>query len=262
VQTLYRFFMRIIFFIIAINFAISSPAFAAEKSRGDVFCYPAKGVVKMLDRMAQVKDQHRDIVNVTIAPRFLIKDGGLMAERLFLRDGNKEIEVPILPSGETPDFEKTLRTVPQSDICVTDPSRAHKSQYDEGLYFEMGLSPYFNDRDGSYTLTQLKEGVKDGTKHIKKMVPSAISMFIGTMNYIALTYEDRKTPAQITAIKGTQKWQIPLETYKDMHIFSFDKLEKKAIDRIEISGGPHKLSPTPSVKTLKRFSKGAEDENG
>ena len=54
---------------------ISSHALAAEGLRGEVFCFPAKDVPKLVDNLGEVKKDRRDVVDVDINPKFLIKDG-------------------------------------------------------------------------------------------------------------------------------------------------------------------------------------------
>jgi len=154
-------------------------ASAENKLRGDVFCFPAKDVSKLVDRLGEVKQERRDIVDVEINPKFLIKDGGDWPERFFLRTKSTEIAVPIeKPSGLTPTFLEQAYAYPESDICVADKARADRPENDEGLYFEMGLSPLFHNRSGLHEMAELKEGTKDGKKFYKKMIPAAVRMFM------------------------------------------------------------------------------------
>jgi len=143
-----------------LSLAILTPqAQAAEKLRGDVFCFPAKDVPKIVDSLKAVKEDRRDIVDVDVNPKFLIKDGGDWPERFFLRTDSAEIDIPVeKPSGLTPTFISKAYTHPESDICVADKARADRSENDEGLYFEMGLSPLFHNTSGTHDMAELKEG--------------------------------------------------------------------------------------------------------
>jgi len=127
-------------------FLMPSLALAAEALRGEIFCFPAKDVPKLVDKLGDVKQERRDVVDVDVNPKFLIKDGGDWPERFFLRSESAEIDIPIeKPSGLTPTFLEHVYENPQSDICVADAARATRPENDEGLYFEMGLSPLFHN---------------------------------------------------------------------------------------------------------------------
>ena len=97
--------------------------FAADKLRGDVFCFPAKDVPKLVNKLSEVKQEQRDIVDVKLNSKFLIKDGGDWPERFFLRTESSEIDIPIeKPSGLTPTFLEQANAHPQSCLLYTSPS--------------------------------------------------------------------------------------------------------------------------------------------
>ena len=65
--------------------AVPSSALAAEKLKGEVYCFPAKDVSKIVNNLKDVKDSRRDVVDVNINPKFLIKDGGVWPEEFYLQ---------------------------------------------------------------------------------------------------------------------------------------------------------------------------------
>ena len=235
---------------------------AADKLRGEIFCFPAKDVPKIVDNLKEVKDSRRDIVDVDINPKFIIKDGGVWPERFFLRTDSQEIDIPFdKPSGFTPSFIDQAYAYPESDVCVADKTRADRPEYDEGLYFEMGLSPLFHDNSGQHDMAALKEGTKDGKSFYKKMIPSVARMFMPDTDYLAVKYDDlRTTGAQIFARVGENDVPLTAELYKEMHVVSFEELEDMKASALIIKGGAYKLQPTVSVKTMKRFGWGQEED--
>ena len=242
--------------------ALPQAAFGADTLRGEVFCFPAKDVPKIVDNLKEVDKDRRDVVDVNIAPRFIIKDGGDWPERFFLRTETGEIEIPFkTPSGDTPSFIPKVYANPKSDVCVADKARAMRPEYDEGLYFEMGLSPLFHNRSGRHAMKELKEGTKDGKKFYKKMIPAVARMFMPDTDYLAVKYEDmRQTGAEIFAV--TEAGAIPLtaELHKEMHVISFEALEDMKASALLIKGGAYHLQPTVSVATMKRFGWGQEED--
>ena len=141
-----------------LSFSVIGTAHAESKLRGEVFCLPAKDVPKLVKKLNEVEAKHRDIVDVSLEPKFLIKDGGGWPERFFIRTDTSELDVPVeKPSGNTPTFLKTAMDNSDGDVCVADKARANRPENDEGLYFEMGLSPLFHNRSGRHDMAELKD---------------------------------------------------------------------------------------------------------
>lgn len=248
---------------IALCTVLSPTAFAKDKLRGEVFCFPAKDVPKIVDSLKEVNDNRRDVVDVNIKPKFIIKDDGDWPERFFLRTESAEIDIPVeTPSGLTPTFLRKVYAHKDSDVCVADKSRADRPEFDEGLYFEMGLSPLFHNASGRHDIAELEEGTKDGKKFYKKMIPSVARMFMPDTDYLAVKYDDmRRNGAQIFAL--VQGREVPVESklYKEMHVVSYDDLEDMGAAALIVKGGAYRLQPTVSVKTMKRFGWGQEEED-
>ena len=254
--------MKYLFALLILAVLMPQPALATDKLRGDVFCFPAEDVPKIVKNLREVKDSRRDVVDVNINPKFLIKDGGAWPERFFLRTNSQEIDIPVeKPSGLTPSFIEQAFAYPESDVCVADKSRADRPEYDEGLYFEMGLSPLFHNVSGVHDMGELKEGTKDGKKFYKKMIPAAVRMFMPDTDYLAINYDDlRVSDAQIFARVNGEDVPLTAELYKEKHVVSYDALEEMGASALIVRGGAYTLQPTVSVKTMKRFGWGQEEE--
>ena len=252
-------------YILASLFAamiIPQMAAADTKLRGEIFCFPAKDVPKIVDNLKEVSKARRDVVDVDIKPKFIIKDGGVWPERFFLRTDTSEIDMLVeKPSGYTPTFIDKVYANKDSDICVADKTRAARPEYDEGLYFEMGLSPLFHNNTGRHDMAELEEGTKDGKRFYKKMIPAAVRLFMPDTDYLAIKYDDmRLTGAEIFALVKGQEVPVSAELYKEMHVISFEALEDMDATALIVRGGAYRLQPTVSVKTMKRFGWGQEEE--
>jgi hypothetical protein len=140
--------------------------------------------------------------------------------------------------------------------------RADRPHYDEGLYFEMGLSPLFHNPSGRHDMAELKEGTKDGKTFYKKMIPGAVRLFMPDTKYLAVRYNDFRTSgAQIFAQVGETEVPLEAELYKDMHVIAYDDLKDMGASAMIVRGGEYQLQPTVSVKTMRRFGWGQEDED-
>jgi len=257
--------------IIALGAFMSSIAAQAQSAdsaedgkelRGEIFCFPAKKVPKLVKNLGKIDDSRRDIVDVGLMPRFLVKDGGDWPERFFIRTEAQEFDIPVeTPSGETPKFLETVTQNPDGDVCVQDKARAERPKNDEGLYFEMGLSPLFHNKSGAHDMAELEEGTKDGKKFYKKMIPSPLRMIMPDTKHLAIRYDDFRDNAQIFARVAGQEIKLEAEQFKDMHVISLDSLVDMTADALIIKGGDYQLQPTVSAELMKRFGWGEDADN-
>lgn len=244
---------------------IVSPLAEADttEKRGEVFCFPTEKALDVVDDLAEVKDKHRNVVDVDIDPRFLIKDGGVWPDRFYLAEDGKSVkDLPFSrEDGRVEGFMEAARAYPDTDICVDDPTRADRPADDEGLYFEMGLSPFFHNRSGAYGMEELKEGTKDGKNFYKKMIPSALSLFMPDTDYLAVKYEDRSAPLRAFAVLDGVETLIKGEKVKDFYVISFADMEDWNAEGLVIKGGAYDLQPVPSPSIMRRFGWGQDTES-
>lgn len=245
--------------------SIALPAFGSSvELRGETFCFPAKDVPKLVDELAELDADRRDVVDVRLEPRFIIKDGGVWPDRFYLaKDGELIADIPFSrETGAVPSFLDSARARPDTDICVDDPTRAERPKHDEGLYFEMGLSPLFHNETGTHTRAELEEGAKDGKKFYKKILPGPVAMFMPDTDYFAIKMVDRGVKPTVAALTTMGRKTLMLEAVKDMWVVSLDELDDLNATGMVILGGAYELQPVPSPKTLRKFGWGdVTDEN-
>ena len=233
--------------------ALAAQTAAAEAPRGNPYCFPAKGIGNMVERINNVDADRRDVVNVTVVPKFLIRDDGPWPERFFIRNEGQEYDVPVItPSGETPGFVALAKTHERGEVCVADSARADLPASDESLYFEMGLSPLFQNTSGRHDMAELEEGAKDGKAFYKQMVPAAFRMFTPATESFAVKYET-ETPPQIFALTADGEVELPSIAYRDMHVVTLEQIEEAGGTALIVKGGAYNLQPTPTVEFMKRL---------
>lgn len=246
-------------FTVTLLWGIATGAFATTPDlRGETFCFPAKDVPKLVSELAEVKAKRRNIVDVRLQPRFIIKDNGVWPDRFYLtKDGDVVTELPFSrDTGAVPTFIAETTARPDTDICVDDPTRADRHADDEGLYFEMGLSPLFKSTPGQHSLAELSEAAEDGKKFYKKMLPSALAIFMPDTDYFAIRMIDQKTIPTASAFIDDSLKMLNLEAVKDMWVVSLDEIKELGAQGIVIGGGPYDLQPVPSPKTMRKFGMG------
>lgn len=241
-------------FILPFGLAATSQADTSDL-RGETFCFPAKDVPKLVEKLSEVKEKRRNIVDVRLDPKFIIKDGGVWPDEFYLaKDGELVTNLPFSrDTGEVPNFIAAASAHPDTDICVDDPTRADRPSDDEGLYFEMGLSPLFKTATGEHQLAELEEAAKDGKSFYKKMVPGVIALVMPDTDYFAVKMKDRSAVPTVFARTASGQAPIDLEKVGDMWCFSLDDVEDAEAASVVITGGAYDLQPVPSPKTLRKF---------
>lgn len=250
--------------IVTVSCLMSQTSFAADDAlRGETFCFPAKDVPKLVRKLSEVKPERRDVVDVQLAPRFIIKDKGIWPERFYLKED--DVEIASLPfsreTGDVPNFLEATTAHPKSDICIDDPTRADRPEDDEGLYFEMGLSPFFKTSNGAHSFADLEKAAKDGKKFYKTMLPGWAALLMPDADYFAIRMIDPNIMPTAFALTAQGEAALTLEVVKDMWIVSLDEIEGLNASKLIVRGGEYNLQPVPSPKNLVRFGWGdATDE--
>jgi len=243
-------------FVVTALCGVSSAVFAADdKLRGDTFCYPAKDVPKLVKELSKVKTKHRNIVDVRLQPRFIIKDGGVWPQKFYMaKDGVLVADMPFSrDTGEVPSFLGAAEKHSDADICIDDPTRAALPEDDEGLYFEMGLAPLFKVTTGQHDIADLQEAAKDAKKFYKKMLPDVVAMFMPDTDYFAIKMVDRSaTPAAFASLNQSET-ELTLVAVDDMWVVSLDDIMEVEGASLNVRGGAYDLQPVPSPKTLRKF---------
>jgi len=238
--------------------AVSSAAADEPALRGETFCFPAKSVPKLVRQLESIKPERRDVVDVRLAPRFIIKDDGVWPEKFCLaKDGELVVDLPFSrETGDVPTFLSETQARPDTDICVDDPTRADRPETDEGLYFEMGLSPLFKSTPGQHSFDELREAAKDGKKFYKKMLPGPVALLMPDTDYFAVRMIDRMDVPTVFTKLGENETPVVAEQVKDMWVVSLDDIKAAEAESLIIRGGAYDLQPVPSPKTLRRFGMG------
>lgn len=233
--------------------------FDRESIRKEVYCFPVQYARETIEKLSAAGADKTDVVAPPLSPRFRIFDGGDLPQRYFLKTAARsETEFTINADGAVPDFISHIEAAEKGgDICIQDAARIGRPGDDEGLYFEMGLTPEFKNTSGRYSLSELKEGTRDGKSLYKRMIPSVARLFMPNTDHLSLRYTQADTPFQVVAYKGELALpQITAQLYNGAHVFDLDDLEDMDADRLEIIGGDYVLSPVPSIKTMKKFGIG------
>lgn len=254
-----------------IGFFLSGLAFAEDKGEEDtqlrelVTCFPAKGIVEIVSKFQNLDADKRDTVDMFFEAKFKVNDGGVMPNRIFIRDAGTETDFTIDADGNISDFVAIGKASETAELCSEDPSRVGTARGGDDMQFSLESDVYFLSHNGYHDLAALQDGLKDGKTHYKKMLPGPMRMLVPSLKYVMIEYDVEDTPPQYSAMNG----QMPVEglsheTFCELPMIKVKDLEELGADGLKVMGGTYKLTPVPGVKTLARFtecSKDAEDES-
>lgn len=252
-----------VFVLVGLMAALPSLVQAEDKVpslRERINCFPAKKITKFVSKFENMDAEKRDIVDMRFEAKFEVKDGGVLPERIFMRDNGTEIDFTLKADGAVPDFKKIGRASDGAELCSEDPSREGTSR-GEGLSFSIENDVYFLDNSGYHTLEAMKEGLKDGKSHYKKMVPAPMRMIIPKLSYVMIEYDAENTTPQYSAMRGDAPIEgLTHETFCNTAMIKIKDLEALGGDGLKVMGGPYNLTPVPGPKTLAKFAGCSDDE--
>ena len=253
---------------ISLILAMTSPAFADDsandsepKLRGDEQCFPFGGAVKQFNKFSNLKPEKRDTVGLAPAAKLTVKEEGeAYPERLFIRDNGVETDLIIDADGHVTNFGLIFEASEDVSLCAYDPSRAGTPVEDDSISFSMDMDIQYLENTGYHDLATLKDGLKDGKSHYKKMA-GAMSFMVPKMSYVMIAYDAEDTPAQFKAVKDGIEIDVPTpDLFCDEPMISIETLEDMGADGLKVMGGTYKLMPTPSPKMLAKFARCSDDE--
>jgi len=242
---------------------LSSAALAQEtvpKIRKAENCFPAGWISEKLGKFAELKPEKKDTVGVTPTAYLKLEDSSQpYPERYFIKDQGVETDLPIAPDGRLIGFEKLRYASEAVELCHYDPKRAGLAFDADGISLEINTDVQFHSKSGRHHLDEIKDGLKDGKSHYKKLA-GALSIFVPKMSHVMIKYDDKNQPLKFVAMTGDVELTGTVEVvYCDLPMIKVKDLERIGADRLKILGGSYRLLPVPSLSAMKRFEGCDED---
>lgn len=245
-------------------FALPTMAMAADteetpKLRERINCFPAKNITKFVSKFQELGADKRDTVDMLFAAKFEAKDGGVLPSRIFIREDGVETDLTLAADGSVPDFANIGTVSENAELCSEDPSREGTPR-GEGINFSIESDVHFLDNSGYHDIAVMKEGLKDGKSHYKKMVPGPMRMLVPKLSYVMIEYDAEGTMPQYSAMKGDTPIEgLSHETFCDTAMIKLKDLEALGGDGLKVMGGAYNLTPVPGPKTLAKFTSCSDD---
>lgn len=244
-------------------FALTGPSFAQETGefREQVTCKPAKGIIKFLGKFETIAAKNRDTVKMVPEAKITVNDGGGFPDRVFVRDNKRKTHFDFGSDGTLLGFDKIVTYAPDAELCIDDKARTGTPKSDDAFNFAMGADIQFREATGLHDMASLKDGLKDGKVHYKKMVPAPMRVLVPTFSHVMINYDDEATVPQFSAMKGQSEVAgLVSDVYCKQTIIKVDDIQALGGDGLKVSGGGYVLLPVPNKKMLERFTGCEEDD--
>jgi len=222
---------------------LTTTAFAseAEDLAAGVKCKPAKDIIKAITKMNSLKPDQTDTVAASPKMKITPEDGNNLPNRLYVRYGEKETDLPISDDGRVVGMNVVAGLNKKSEFCVQDPMLVNAKDGEMSLNASMDFDISFKNKSGTHEIAEIRDGLDDGRAHIKKLVPAPFRAMIPKFDHVLIEYLDESGEAkdiapQISAYRGEQRLDgLILERLENMHFVKIDQLEEIGGDRLRIA---------------------------
>ena len=225
-------------------------------------CFDVGWVSSKLRKLATLKPEKTDTVGVSPSAQFILDDSTQhYPERVYIKDQGEQTEFPVSLDGRLLGFEKISGTSDDVEFCHYDPKRAGLPFDADGIKLNINTEIQFHNQSGAHSLDEIKDGLKDGGSHYKK-IAGALAMIVPEMSHIMIEYEDESQALDFTAFKDSTPFveTVPV-IFCGSPMIKVKDLEDIGADHIVISGGDYRLLPVPGLAAMKRFQ-GCGDNEG
>lgn len=238
-----------------------------------VKCKPVKSIIKRMRKLEGMDADIVDTVTTSSVMSIKTKDEGPLPDAVFFRNKGVKTAFTIADDGKITDFKKIAFFDKKGEFCIQDKRYFGKTKEQTKGIFSVSLSldVAFKDAKGLHTLDKIRDGLKDGKSHYKKMFPTPLKLMIPKMTHIGVAYKDnengreRKDPEIFAVLDDMNLSGLQMEYFSAMYIIAVEDLQTLGADSLKITGGDYTLYPLPGIEKMKKFGfvdkeKGGEEK--
>ena len=207
-------------------------------------CSPAKDMVRMIKAFYAADPEHIDIIDPSASIKFNTREGQTLPDQVVFRHEDEKIFLKIDKEGQVQDLELLKSAHKSGEICRVVNGEIPEISEDEKISVNVGFSFPYRQKDGVYTISDLREGAKDGSKIMKGVAPGGLGFVVPGLKTISLTPTDKDGDVpDFEFLRDGQIVPIPVSIYDKTHYFRLKDIKSSKVDMLKISG-PHQLGAT------------------
>lgn len=217
-------------------------------------CSEAKPLVKAVNAMQAFPDTLTDSLQLALKIYVRHADGSPVTQRMFYRaPEGRELDFDMTPSGQMDALSVLIGQDARGELCRVVPNTASSVTSDDESESKVTLSVEtvftFTSRSGEHSVSEIEDGLRDGTKQMKSLAPAAVRLLVPRLKYIAAQPEDAAAAQVVmsvmkdgTVLEGLVRFdgQVP--------VVPLAALKRAKADKVVISGGAYRLLGVPKIE--------------
>jgi len=211
--------------------AFASPAIAGEA------CQSAKDIVKMAENFYAADADRVDIITPTVSLRLSGINGAPDPTGIHYFHYEDYVHLPVDDNQVVQNLDKAASWSKDGKMCRMEDGEIGAETEEDQVEANIGFTFPYKRQDGNFTMDEILEGAKDGSKVMKGVAPSGLGFVVPGLKAITIyKSEDAETPPILTFSKDGKPIDIAITRYETTQMVLIKHLKSAKVDALKIDG--------------------------
>lgn len=210
---------------------LSTSAYAEES------CTDAKDMIRMVNAFYDANEDRVDVITPTVAMQFEGVNGHAIPDQMLYRHQDETIYLEINEEGQLEGIESLVSASKKGQLCRVVDGVVPQKMEENTTSVNVDFMFPFNRDDGQFTVSELIEGAKDGSKVMSGVAPGGLGFVVPGLKTIVLRSPEEGAPIPDFSFTRKDKAVEVAGTVYDGSLFIRLKDIKSAkADKLSIEG--------------------------
>lgn len=216
---------------ILFSFATVSAAHAEEA------CRSAKEMVRMSKAFYAADPKRTNIINPQASLKFSVENDARMPTQLLLREGSEELYLDIDANGILQDIDKIVSLSKDADVCRVRNGVIEQLVEGESASVTVGFMFPYRRTDGQFSIEELNEGAKDGSKVMNGVAPSGLGFAVPSLKTLIISRgKDSSISPTAKFTRSGKPVSVPITVYDTLQYIRLKDIKSSKADAMFIEG--------------------------
>jgi len=208
----------------------ASPALAGEP------CRPAKDLAKLGKAIYASQPELTDIITPKMSLHFKGVNGAETPTAILYRHEGVEDVLPIV-DGELTKLETIANWSKEGEMCRMSGTELAPKTEENTVEAELSLKFLYKRSNGDFTIEEIREGAKDGSKIMKALAPGGLGFVVPGLKSLALKpAEGSEVQPNISFYKKGEAVAVDHTPFEDAMLFRLKDVKSAKADALKIEG--------------------------